>query len=133
MQPTPLTCGPSLAAQEAVESDGPSVSDSLLQALDGAPQPGVLRPAPEPPASPRRAAPAPAGVSGVLPVAVTPANQQTEAEAAQALAVDASLAAEEEAPEAAAAAEMAAAAAVAQPEGIDATPEYLAGGLESSQ
>jgi hypothetical protein len=103
-----------------------AVSASLLQALEGAEEPGQVAAtsaaAPSPTFGRRRAADE--GV--VLPVAVREADQEAEEAAVQlSPAVDASLAVEEEAPEAAAA-ELAAAAREAQPESLDATAEYFA-------
>lgn len=114
--------------QEAVEQE-PAVSTSLLQTLEGAEEPSVSASAPaEAGKSPEPPARSP-GPSRVLPVAVTEAGKPAAAEAArQSLAVDASLAAEQEVPEVGAA-EVAgdelAGAELAQPESLDATAEYL--------
>ena len=130
--PSLLPCSPLfplLGLQEAVEDES-AVSASLLQALEGAEEPGQMAAAsaaaaggavPTPAVACHRAADE--GV--VLPVAVRKADQETEGAAVQlSPAVDASLAVEEEAPEAAAA-ELVAAAREAQPESLDATAEYF--------
>lgn len=90
------------------------MSDSLLQALEGAAEPS------QPPApAAAGAAPAHAEPPALLPVAVAPSDQRSAAAAVRASpAVGASLAVEQDAPEVAAAE-------LAQPEALDATAEYL--------
>lgn len=116
-------------ASLAVEQEAPEVGDAELaeqEAAAGAQAsgPGTSQ------GSPRSAAGASRG--HVLPVAVTAADRQTTRQAAtRSPAVDASLAAEQEAPEVGEA-ELKAAAA-AQPEGLDATQEYLAERTEARQ
>lgn len=105
--------------QEAVEEE-PAVSASLLQALEGAEEPGTLSPAAEPPTSTSAGAAAP---GQVLPVVATAADQRTEAEAAVSPRAAASLATEQEVPDAGAA--QLAAAELAQPESLDTTAQFL--------
>ena len=101
-----------------------TASPAAAAALTGLPTPGApaLAPAALPGGAAAGAAAGAALATGVLPVAVSSADQRSYAEAARSPAVSASLASKE-APEAGAA-ELAAAAA-AQPESLDATAEYL--------
>lgn len=113
-------------ASLAVEQEAPEVGEAELAEQEAAAAAQAAGPGRT--ASPQRRTPTSpgAGRGPVLPVAVTAEDRQLAREAAaHSLAVDASLAAEQDAPEVGDA-ELEAAAATAQPEGLDATPEYLA-------
>ncbi len=116
-------------ASLAVEQEAPEVGEAELAEQEAAAAAQASGPSTSQ-GAPRSAAGASRG--RVLPVAVTAEDRQTARQAAtRSPAVDASLAAEQEAPEVGEA-ELKAAAA-AQPEGLDATQEYLAERTEARQ